>query len=93
MNQKKTHSNFKPGDVLRVVHNKGIHAHVGQLAIVVAPDEFPSYFKTMLKSVDKEDLYQFFTTVRWVPSANYPNKPEDGFYSSARFEKAAAVFA
>lgn len=76
-----------------MVHNKGTHAYVGQLAIVVDPDEFPAYFKTMLETVGKADLYEYFTSVRWVPSMNYPNKPEDGFYSIARFEKASPAYA
>ena len=87
----KSLSAFNPGDVVRVVYNQGCLAHQGQLAIVVSPEEFPAYLKDMLNSIDEKDLYHFFIAVRWVPSLSYPNKPEDGFYSKARFEKVENV--
>lgn len=80
-------SKLEPGDVLRVIYTQGCQAQPGQLAIVVPPEEFPQYLKTMLETVDPADLDQYFITVRWIPGLTNQSLPEDGFYSKARFEK------
>lgn len=80
-------SSFKPGDFVRVKYDHGCVASSGTQAIVVPHEEFPSYFKDLVKAVGEKDAYESFIAVMWVPSMSYPNKPEDGFYSTARFEK------
>jgi len=85
------HSTFKPGDVVRLVHAQGCAAKEGTLAVVVRPEDYPIYHRTMLNTIGEKDLFEYFLAIYWLPNIEIQQPAEDGFYSKARFEKVEKV--